>query len=158
MPWCCCGWGWCPRQGPARNSSLLSTKGGAQLGCFFQALPLTFVLMGCYLAKAWAYFKASEICSMFSYEMMYFHLFRKQIFWVPICETVCWAGQRLDAVIPGECGTRRQDSLLRPSSAQRKPAHCPPPVVSQVGAVDPGWGSGLFFSFNHVLDSSPKTS
>ena len=94
------------RQGPATNSSLLSTKGGAQLGCFFQAPPLPLPLMGyVILSKAWACFKVPEVCSMFSDEMMYFHLFRKHIIWVPTWETVCWAGQRFDAFIPGDCGS-----------------------------------------------------
>lgn len=57
---------------------------------------------------------------------------------MPTYETVCWAGQRFDAVIPEDCGGLRcQDSLLKPSEAWAEGASLLPTTCSQVGAVDP---------------------
>lgn len=79
------------KAGPSRNCSLLSTKGGTQVGYFKKKknLPLPLSLVGSFTCS-WAYYRASEVCSMLSNEIIYFHWFRKRIFWVPICETVCW--------------------------------------------------------------------
>lgn len=136
MPWCCCWWGWCPGQGPARNSSLLSTKGGARVGCFFQTLPFPLPLVGLVPIPRLGLFQSTWTLQ---YVFKWNHLIsfiQEGHFWVPICATVYWAGQGLDVVTPGDWVLDARTSLLRPSKAWAGgAAHCPPPLVSHVGPL-----------------------
>lgn len=119
-----------PKAGPARNSSLLSTKGGARLGCSFQTLPLPLPLMGLVsCSKAWAYFNTPEVCSMFSNEM-YFYSGSKfsECLHVRQCAGLV---KGLMLLLQGIVGPRCQDCLLRPSEAWVEGASSLPTTSSQ---------------------------
>lgn len=162
MPWCCCRWGWCSMQGPARNSSLLSTKGGAQLGCFFSSSILTPPINGIsYLVQGLGLFQSYwslQYVFIWNYVLLFIQKanFLSAYIWDSVLDwSKVWCCYSkglwvLDARI------LYWDQV---SPGQRELAHCLPPVATHVGALIQDEEVWLFFSFfKHVLDFSLTTS
>lgn len=136
MPWCCCWWGWCPGQGPARNSSLLSTKGGARVGCFFQTLPFPLPLMGLVPIPRLGLFQ-STWTSQYVFKWNHLIYSGRTFLSAYMCDSVLSWSRAWCCYSRGLWVLDARTSLLRPSKAWAGgAAHCPPPLVSHVGAVD----------------------